>query len=71
MMNYSSYHFWGMHLLWWIVWGIILFWIFAIPYDIPGQRTRKETPLDILKKRFATGEINKEEFQEKKIILES
>ncbi len=70
-MNYSSYHFWGMHLLWWIVWGIILFWIFAIPYDIPGQRTRKETPLDILKKRFATGEINKEEFQEKKIILES
>lgn len=70
-MNYSSYHFWGMRLLWWIVWGIILFWIIAIPYDIPGQRTRKETPLDILKKRFPTGEINKEEFQEKKIILES
>ncbi len=59
-----------MHLFWWILWLIMLFWIFAIPYDIPGQRKKKDSPLDILKKRFAAGEIKKEEYVEKKKILE-
>ena len=49
----------------------MLFWIFAIPYDIPGQRMKKDSPLDILKKRFAAGEIQTEEYQEKKLILEA
>ncbi|CAN5194260.1 hypothetical protein BH09BAC6_BH09BAC6_09990 [soil metagenome] len=63
--------FWGMHPLWWVLWIVIIFWIFATPYDIPGQRRRKDSPLDILKKRFAAGEITAEEYQEKKKILET
>jgi len=47
------------------------FWIFATPYGIPGQRYRKDTPLDILKKRYASGQINDKEYQEKKRIIES
>lgn len=70
-MNNEYYNFWGMHLIWWFLWIIVLFWIFATPYDIPGQRTKKGTPLDILKKRFALGEINKEEFLEKKKLIEN
>jgi len=31
---------------------------------------KKDSPLDILRKRFASGEITKEEYQEKKEILE-
>ena len=69
MHMYDGYHFWGMHLIWWFIWMILLFWIFATPYDLPGQRSKKDTPLDILKKRYATGEINNEEYQEKKKIL--
>jgi putative membrane protein len=69
-MAYETYSFWGMHLVWWFVWGILLVWIFATPYDIPGQRTKKDTPLDILKKRLASGQIEKEEYREKKAILE-
>jgi putative membrane protein len=68
-MLYDGYHFWGMHLIWWIVWLILLFWIFAIPYNIPGQRIKKESPLDILKRRFASGQIKTEEYQEMKKIL--
>jgi putative membrane protein len=68
-MYYNNYHFWGMHLVWWFIWCIMLFWIFATPYSIPGQRAKKDSPLDILKKRFASGEITKEEFQEKKKII--
>ncbi|MCQ6961512.1 SHOCT domain-containing protein [Mucilaginibacter sp. JC4] len=48
----------------------MLIWIFATPYDLPGQRKKKDSPLDILKKRFASGEITKEEYHERKKILE-
>ncbi|MNE35167.1 hypothetical protein D3C87_2102570 [compost metagenome] len=67
---HHGYHYWGMHLLWWLFWIIIIIWIFVTPYDIPGQRRKEESPLDILKKRFAEGEITKEEFEEKKKILD-
>lgn len=67
---YGDYHFWGMHAIWWSFWIFILFWIFAIPYNIPGQRSKKESPLDILKKRLASGEIDSEEYLQKKKILE-
>ena len=66
----GDYHFWGMHAIWWSFWIFILFWIFAIPYNIPGQRSKKESPLDILKKRLASGEIDSEEYLQKKKILE-
>ena len=67
---HHGYHFGGMHFFWWIFWIIIVIWIFVTPYNLPGQRTKTETPLEILKKRFAKGEITKEEFDEKKKFLE-
>lgn len=63
-MFYDGYHFWGMHLIWWFIWIILLFWIFATPFGVPGQRRKKDSPLDILQKRFASGQITKEEYQE-------
>jgi putative membrane protein len=68
---YEGYHAWGMHLMWWFIWIIFIVWIFALPYNIPGQRHRKDTPLDTLKKRLASGEINKEEFEATKKVLEA
>ncbi|MBK5272072.1 MAG: SHOCT domain-containing protein [Bacteroidia bacterium] len=68
-MHYYNGHVWGMHYIWWIIWFIVIIWIFATPYDIPGQRRKKDTPIDILKKRFARGEITKEEYEEKKEFL--
>lgn len=69
MWYYDGQHLGGMHLIWWIVWFAFLLWIFAIPYDIPGQRNKKEAPLDILKKRLAAGEIDSKEFEERKKLL--
>ena len=69
-MFYTNYY-GGMNLVWWFIWVILLFWIFATPYDIPGQRRRKDGPLDILQKRFASGEITNDEYQSKKKILEN
>nr|WP_255496260.1 SHOCT domain-containing protein [Mucilaginibacter sp. FT3.2] len=50
---------------------MLLFWIFATPYDIPFQRNKKNGPLDILQKRFASGEIGPEDYQERKKIIEA
>lgn len=69
-MPYENYHYYGMNLIWWVVWVILLFWIFAWPYPIPGQKSKKDTPLDVLKKRFASGQINEQEYLEKKKIIE-
>jgi putative membrane protein len=71
MFHTYNGHFWGMHFFWWIIWFFFIIWIFATPWDIPGQRTQKDTPLDILKKRFARGEIMKEEFEDKKSFLKN
>ena len=70
-MYYNDYNFWGMNLIWWLIWIVLLFWIFATPYNIPGQRMKKDSPLDILKKRFASGEINTAEYEEMKKTLKS
>jgi putative membrane protein len=70
-MFYDGYHFWGMHLIWWFIWLMLLFWIFATPYSIPGERRKKESPLDILQKRFASGQLTMEEYQQHKTMLEN
>jgi len=66
---YDGYHFLGMHLFWWFGWGIFIFWIFALPYEIPGQRRKKDTALDILEKRFIDGKIHADEYREKRRVL--
>lgn len=67
---YQGNYFWGMDLIWWIVWVILAIWIFATPFDIPGQRKKKDTPLDILKGRLAEGKITREEFEKNKKAIE-
>jgi putative membrane protein len=64
-----DYNFLGMHLGWWFLLGILLIWIFVVPYDLPGQRNKKISPIEILKSRYASGEISYEEFQEMKKYL--
>jgi putative membrane protein len=66
----NTYSFFGMHLAWWLLW-LILFWIIITPYDLRGRRRKKETPLDILQRRLATGEIDIQEYQNRKKLLEN
>jgi putative membrane protein len=63
---------WGglMMLVFWIVVivgiFILLKWLIEQTKSSSTHPTEKETALDILKKRYAKGEIGKEEFDEKK-----
>lgn len=59
---------WGMG---WGMWFIPLLIFFAIYYFIKNNSKNKkgqatETPLNILKKRYAKGEITKEQFEDMK-----
>ncbi len=66
MMQWGNYG-WGMGFGWIFM---ILFWalvILGIVYIVKlvaerGTKNGKESPLDILEKRYARGEISKEEF---------
>ncbi len=69
MLIYYDYNFLGMHLGWWFLLGILLIWIFVFPFDLRSHRKQKNSPLSILQKRYASGEISYEEFQEMKKYL--
>jgi putative membrane protein len=69
-MWYNNY-FGGMHFIWWVFWVMMIIWIFAIPYNIPGQRFKVASPLETLKNRLASGQITMEQYQEMKKLLKS
>lgn len=76
---------WQIHPMWWGVWGIgmmlmmLLFWVLvvvglvvAVRWVITkGKNPRSDAALDILRQRYARGEINKDEFEAKKKDLSS
>lgn len=63
-----------------VFWGLVIWGIFALVRGVGGHRCcghnhgehkyGEKTALDILKERYAKGEINKEEFELKKKDLE-
>jgi len=76
---------WGMHPMWWGAWGfgmmlvMLLLWglvIVGLVIGIrwlfgQGKKSRSDTALEILRRRYARGNINKEEFEDKKKDLGS
>lgn len=71
MPFYDDYTYWGMHLFWWLIWLIVLVWIFATPWAIPGERRPPDDPLQILKQRLAKGEISIEEYRHLQELLKA
>ena len=66
---FYNHHFIGMHWIWWL---IIIVIVLLVTFDIIPYRSRtelNEDAMDILKKRFARGEIEQEEFEERKQVL--
>ncbi len=70
MMGYSC----GGGSMWLIVLvlvGAVIYFMLKSPKSKDSNNSLIETPLDVLKKRYANGEINKEEFDRMKNDLES
>ena len=69
MHFYGGGSFWGMHFLWWLFWIAIIATFFSLVRPVPRREVR-ETPLEILKRRYAAGEITSVEYDERKTRLE-
>jgi putative membrane protein len=54
-----------------IIWALIIAGIVALVRYLRAPRVSERTPLEILKERYARGEISKEEFEKMKKDLES
>ena len=69
-MHFGEYGFFGMHLMWWIFWFVTLTALFSLATPVPrGKARASETPLNILQRRFARGEIDPAQYAERKAQL--
>jgi len=59
----TNEHFWGMGWGMWIIPVLIVVLIIFL-FRNTNVQSQKESPLEILKKRYAKGEITKEQFEE-------
>lgn len=67
-MHYGEWGFWGMHVFWWLFWiAVIVVFVFSIT-PVPRSR-RRETPLEVLQRRYAAGEVSTKEYEERKAKL--
>lgn len=68
----DGWWFWGMHLFWWLFWIILIVLLLWLPGPLARNRARgsRETPLEILQRRYAAGEISTEEYEDRKSRLE-
>lgn len=57
--------FWGMHMFWWLFWIVLFVVFFSLLTPVPRRRVR-ETPLEVLQRRYAAGEISTAEYEERK-----
>lgn len=67
-MHYGEWGFWGMHVFWWLFWVAVIVVLF-LPLTPVSRGRRRETPLEVLQRRYAAGDISTEEYEERKIKL--
>lgn len=67
---------WGMHGFWWIFWLVVIVGlVWAVVRSrwnsgTPSARESRETPMEVLKRRYAEGNLSTEEYEKRKKRLE-
>ena len=71
MLHAMDWSFAGMHFFWWMVWIVVIGTAFVMmtPVLKNGAQGRARA-LDILRRRYAAGQISNEEYEYRKELLE-
>ena len=71
MLHATSWGFFGMHVFWWAFWFILIVTLFSTVRPVPRNQLRSgERALDILRRRYAAGQVTTEEYERRKAVLE-
>jgi len=69
---YHNGHFWGMHVGWWIFWIVlvgVIVWVFSRSTagrgPGPNDHPSRDDPEEILRRRFAAGDIDRDEYEDR------
>ncbi len=67
----DGYFMGGMHALWWLFWLVLIGALFHLGWGRTGDRRRppRETPIEVLQRRLASGEITPQQYEERKALL--
>jgi putative membrane protein len=67
-----SWSWFGMSFIWWIFWVLLIVGFFAFLTPVPRAQVPRvrQTPLEILQRRYANGEITTAEYEERKQRLQ-
>ena len=62
----------GMHVVWWVFWvGLVISLLFWGGGSNSERRNKlRETPHEALRRRLASGEVNAEEYEKRKTLLD-
>ena len=68
----DGFHMGGMHGLWWIFWIVLISALVYAAWGGPSKRRRasRESPHEVLRRRLANGEIDVQEYEQRKALLD-
>lgn len=66
----NGWGFFGMHLFWWLFWVLVITGFATTFTPVPKHEARRRgTALDVLQRRYASGEISTDEYDQRRSVL--
>lgn len=68
----NGFYMGGMHGLWWLFWIVLIAALVYAAWGRPSgpRRGSRETPHEVLRRRLASGEIDAQEYEQRKALLD-
>ena len=71
MLHSTAWSFFGMHFIWWLFWIALVGTAFATVTPVPKNQMKSgERARDILRRRYAAGQVSTEEYERRKTVLD-
>lgn len=68
----NGFYMGGLHGLWWLFWIVLIAAVFYATWGRASGRRRRsrETPHEVLRRRLTSGEIDAQEYEQRKALLD-